>query len=60
MNNFEERMNENLENFGSLSLMGKFKTAFMMAICSVIGLTGLLAILAGMFFLSEIVVAMSH
>lgn len=60
MNNFEERMNENLENFGSLSLMGKFKTAFMMAICSVIGLTGLVVILAGMFFLSEIVVAMSH
>lgn len=53
-------MNENLENFGSLSLMGKFKTAFMMAICSVIGLTGLVVILAGMFFLSEIVVAMSH
>lgn len=60
MNNFEDRMNENLENWSSLSLMGKIKTAFAMAVFSVVGLTGIAVIMTGMFFVSEIVVAMSR
>lgn len=60
MNNFEERLNENLENWSSLSLMGKIKTAFAMAVFSVLGLTGVAVILVGMTFFSELVVVMSH
>ncbi len=56
MNSFEDRLNENLENWSSLSFMGKLKTAFAMTVFSVLGLTGLVVMLAGMYFFSEVMV----